>query len=518
MSLVGSLEDLGLADILQIMSLSRKSGTLLLHCEDGEGRILFREGLVHAASVKGEGEELAALARRAASAGDGAPGSPERERLEGMRRACVERAVVRIFEWRTGEFSFEVNDEGGPESAGLALETGLSPQYLTMEATRRGDERRAGERERGDEPFELSGEEWSDEPAAADPPAAASALDALVSAAIERSDPVAAAPPPAAPVRAACSQLVVVDPDLAALEWLKAALAGLFDRIHIFQAAQGGIARIRQYLSRGEVPAVLLSARAPMDPLSGIDTASELFRRLRAQAPRMPLLVVGEEGSTAPHAAALADACVVRPTTASLLDPRSAARVAAAARALRARLAPYAASAASAERGRGEAGGVEPLVARLRVAARREDVLSLVLDFAASRFSRVALFRVRDGHAEGVAQRGLARAAGPEDTGLRGVRLPAAEAGWFRRVIESGSARVSPPTDEGDRVLGGLLGSQPAPVAYVAPIHGAAGVIALLYADNLPEVRPLPETAGLAILLHEAGLALERAAAAGPAT
>jgi hypothetical protein len=528
MSLVGSLEDLGLADILQIMSLSRKSGTLVLRCEDGEGRIVFREGLVHAATVKGEGEELAELALRDAAGGSAsaAPGSPARERLEALRRACVERAVVRMFEWHTGEFSFEVNDEGDARSSGLALAIGLSPQYLTMEATRRGDERRAGDPEASDEAFELSGEGWGDEADAA----AADPLEALVSAAIERSDPLApaaatarpaatgaaaaAAPEPPSPARAACSQLVVIDPDLAALEWLKAALAGLFERIHIFQAAQGGIARIRQYLSRAELPALLLSARAPMDPLSGIDTASELFRRLRVQAPRMPLVVVAEEGSAPPRAASLADACVVRPTTAALLEPRSAARVAAAARALRARLAPFAASAAAALGPRDEAVGAERIVAQLREAAREEDVHSLVLDFAAARFGRAAIFRMRDGRAEGVAQRGLARAAGPDDAALRGLRLAAAEAGWFRRVLESGAARVSPPTDEGDRALADRLGSRPAPVAYVAPIHGERGVVALLYADNLPEAQPLPETAGLAIVLHEAGLALERAARA----
>ncbi len=41
MSLVGSLEDLGLGDILQIVSLSRKSGVLRLRCDGGEGRIVL---------------------------------------------------------------------------------------------------------------------------------------------------------------------------------------------------------------------------------------------------------------------------------------------------------------------------------------------------------------------------------------------------------------------------------------------------------------------------------------------
>src|SRR5262245_9679485 len=61
MSLVGSLEDLGLADILQIVSLSRKSGMLMLRSESGDGRIVLRNGLVQGAAIKGEPEDLRAL-------------------------------------------------------------------------------------------------------------------------------------------------------------------------------------------------------------------------------------------------------------------------------------------------------------------------------------------------------------------------------------------------------------------------------------------------------------------------
>src|SRR5512133_533725 len=46
MSLVGNLEDLGLGEILQIVSLSRKSGVLALHSRGREGRIVFRQGQV----------------------------------------------------------------------------------------------------------------------------------------------------------------------------------------------------------------------------------------------------------------------------------------------------------------------------------------------------------------------------------------------------------------------------------------------------------------------------------------
>ena len=61
MSLVGSLEDLGLGDILQIISLSGKSGVLLLRSDRGEGRFIFRKGLIRGASFAGGPKDLREL-------------------------------------------------------------------------------------------------------------------------------------------------------------------------------------------------------------------------------------------------------------------------------------------------------------------------------------------------------------------------------------------------------------------------------------------------------------------------
>ncbi len=161
MSLVGSLEDLGLGDILQIVSLSRKSGLLLIHSEQGEGRIVFCDGLVRAAYVKGEPEDLRSLLVEAnfISATDfdraaelanarGVPVAevlPEStsltaESLDSLRREQVERAVFRIFSWVAGEFSFEVRDEIDPRDREILISVGINAQYLTMEATRLSDE------------------------------------------------------------------------------------------------------------------------------------------------------------------------------------------------------------------------------------------------------------------------------------------------------------------------------------------------------------------------------------------
>jgi len=197
MSLVGSLEDLGLGDILQIVSLSRKSGLLLLRSEEGDGRIVFSDGLVRAAYVKGEPEDLRGLLVPGgfADAGelDRAIETAEQsglpldeviaqrtgltaERLDSLRREHVEQVVLRMFTWRVGEFSFDVRDGIEQRDAELALPTGINSQYLMMEATRLGDEgldgRDSGEDEAGDpaagadcadDDFVLSGESGAEE-------------------------------------------------------------------------------------------------------------------------------------------------------------------------------------------------------------------------------------------------------------------------------------------------------------------------------------------------------------------
>jgi len=56
-----------------------------------------------------------------------------------------------------------------------------------------------------------------------------------------------------------------------------------------------------------------------------------------------------------------------------------------------------------------------------------------------------------------------------------------------------------------------LLGNEIPGEAYVAPIVTGEGVVALLYADNLPGRAPIADTGSLEVLLDAAGIALDRA-------
>jgi hypothetical protein len=609
MSLVGSLEDLGLGDILQIVSLSRKSGLLLLRSEEGDGRIVFSDGLVRAAYVKGEPQDLRGLLVPGGFADAGEldlaietaeqSGLPldevvaQRtgltvERLDSLRREHVERAVLRMFTWCVGEFSFDVRDGIEQRDAELALPTGINAQYLMMEATRLGDESRDSGEERAETPaaeedcaddgFVLSGEGAVEEapvvlpgsisaPAEADPgdphevlalSAAARAAEEPEMGASEGATPEAVAseaasdeqddgsapealalapavssskpPAPRAGASAAsgpspgAAPLVVIDPELRALEWIKSVLAGSFARVHIFQRCESGIGRVRQYLGRAEVPAVLISSRIPTDSLDRTTGLAELLRRLRAQAPRMPVLVMLDGSAVMPAAADDADAIVTRPTTAMLVDRRSQSDVARQAEQFRGELEPWSqpasrgAPAAPARSGAPPTSAPAPglqrlreISARLRDPATRGDVLNLVLEFAAESFSRVAMFMVRDDVAVGIAQRGLPAAGGPGDDEFCELRVSLDEPAWFRAAIESGEAHTAAPQGEGDRRLWALLGRSAPGEAYLAPIESGGHVAALLYADNLPEGLPIGDTTMLSIVLHEAGLALDRA-------
>ena len=148
---------------------------------------------------------------------------------------------------------------------------------------------------------------------------------------------------------------------------------------------------------------------------------------------------------------------------------------------------------------------------RLRDRSTHGEVLNLVLEFASERFRRVAIFMVRDDEAVGIAQRGLADAGGPDEEAFRSLRVRVDESAWLRAVMESGESLRAGPSDSGDDRLAAQLGSRNPVEAFWAPIESGGRIAALLYADNLPASTRIGDTTVLSIVLHEAGLALERA-------
>ncbi|MEN8687161.1 MAG: DUF4388 domain-containing protein [Desulfuromonadales bacterium] len=170
MSLVGNLEDLGLGEILQIVSLSRKSGVLQLNSRERDGRVIFRDGQVIRAMASTFPENLGdlvlrngladmetlkqALVIQQESDDDRRIGDilvsefgVDREAIETAVREQLEKIVYSFFGWDEGAFSFELGDCQELVVTNLnplqfMLDQGLNPQWLAMEGSRILDEKR----------------------------------------------------------------------------------------------------------------------------------------------------------------------------------------------------------------------------------------------------------------------------------------------------------------------------------------------------------------------------------------
>ena len=169
MSLVGRLEDLSLPDIFQIISLSKKTGTLIARSRKGIGMVVFKDGqVVQAASdsirdslgniLVSQGivsesvlEKALTLQKRESDKPLGMIlvelGAIPSQTLESVVRRQIEEIVYDLLGWEEGFFNFELGeiapkDKIEVDTQQFLLKSGISAEYLLMEGTRILDERR----------------------------------------------------------------------------------------------------------------------------------------------------------------------------------------------------------------------------------------------------------------------------------------------------------------------------------------------------------------------------------------
>jgi hypothetical protein len=167
MSLAGRLEDLALADIFQILSVGRKTGSFIVNGSRGTAAIVFKNGLIvraetndledtlgdnlhKAGLVKDTMLNMAVEVRKKLPSKTVAEvlfdlGSVSAEAVEKVAKKRIERVIYRLLLWEDGDFQFEpddVNLEGktGLKDLGWEISKGLSPEYLLMEGARVQDE------------------------------------------------------------------------------------------------------------------------------------------------------------------------------------------------------------------------------------------------------------------------------------------------------------------------------------------------------------------------------------------
>jgi Domain of unknown function (DUF4388) len=169
MGLVGRIEDVRLAEILQVVSGSRKTGTLVLKNESGASAVVvFDKGKVIQAATNDLRDSLGSLlfvkgladerGLRSALEVQRGPKQGMRlgqvliemgiltpEKLEETIRKHIENLVCMLLKWEKGSFSFEtgrpaLDEEFEAVTRDLLIDDGLSTEYLLVESARLLDE------------------------------------------------------------------------------------------------------------------------------------------------------------------------------------------------------------------------------------------------------------------------------------------------------------------------------------------------------------------------------------------
>ncbi len=355
MSLAGNLGDLGFGEILQIVSLSRKSGVFLVHQGAQKAKIIFRDGQVLAAFTNFERQDLCqrlhdqgdvsaaqveAARRRFRTQGGGESiadclleaGAP-RDRLEAVIRAEIEGVVLRIFEWEEGDFSFELKEVGDDLARvranpyRLILPEGINPQFLAMEGTRLADEaRRGSSRPREGPPPERAhagvegGEAGADDSAEA-PAVVSEGEEGPASVAqpgekeiairepespspASAGDEVPEGPPPDQVLpsedpegprpRAGSPPVILVDDEERFLELVREALEARGYPVETFQEGGSAAERIDALVETGGVLGVVSDLIMPRTDGEGLLGGIELLERVRKRHRRLPFVLVSD--------------------------------------------------------------------------------------------------------------------------------------------------------------------------------------------------------------------------------
>ncbi len=544
MSLVGRLEDLGFGEILQILTISGKSGVLHLHQTSGSGaRVYLTQGNIEGVLVEGGIETLAEVVLAAGALEKDRVESLHRdarersvsfaallcehteldeERLDSLLREVAEASVLSLFTWNEGKWTFDMSGQSIDEleAREMRLKVGLNAQFLALEGVRLLDEE---SQEDDDFAISFSGEAET----LPDFPMPDFQEELVDGGPDEPGRPDETIPGFDGP-------LIAIDRDLDVLEWLKHALHGCAHFVHIFQSLEPAVERLRYYFVRGVTPGVILSQHLPecAEPNDGSTSAWEgVLTRLQAQGANLPMLLLCDPEVDSNVDLSPFFAVATRPDRSVLGEAQHKERRKALALELRAALGSRndpATAAAAVEQtepdapaesvapapqpteslsGPNEIERLHAFTSRLNAPESRGQVLELVLAFASEIFERVALFVFRDGRLCGLSQHGLEAAGGPDSAGFRNVDIDLSLRPDLAPILLESDAAIMKPPEE----LATAVGAEIAREAYWAPIRGGDSLAAVLYADNLPSGAPLPDTRSLEVGLHTAAIALERA-------
>lgn len=529
MSLAGNLEDLALGDIVQIISLSRKTGTLSLRRKEQHGFVRFRDGqVVHARSSEEQrflGEVLVERGFTDASSLNRAlllqkqQGGRERlgrilinsfkvdaKAVENVAREQIKQVMQVLFTWEEGTFEFDLRedvetvDDLSVDPVQFMLEQGLNPHLL------------------------LSGDTFTETDEATPLPGLPAELqDAVVPAAM-----------PAEPTpRRAGHTVVLVDDDTATLESLSACLSDRGWKVETFRNGEEALVTIDDLYRHHGIPTVIIDLIMPRMDGSGILGGLELLELLHGNYPDLPVVAMADYHNLEAERKVLAMGVpfILKPRRSEVGDTEAGST-------FRARLLEEigengAPAKSCLEEERVDIGaellremGVEQpatkqpleasgisllrsMLAELNNPTLGGGIVLLVLRFAGEFMSRAVIFSVREDRITGLGQFGIM--AKNADALVRDMCIPCHEPSLFSQALDSHlPAILKPGESQWDSYLFDRIGGKPAEV-FVGPIISGGKVVAILYGDTLPEGKQFPHMDSLEIFLSQAGIAIEKA-------
>lgn len=540
MSLEGNLEDLGLGEILQIVSLSRKSGTLSLHSKGREAAIVFRQGQVVRASSSMFAQSLGELLTqksvidptilRKAIALQQSEGFLERlgailvkhfdvapQVLEDVVREQVETVVISLFEWTTGSYDFQIQDQvemvydTRQDPLQFMLDQGLNPQYLAMEGIRIQEEKSNA----------ISTGSFGD------------------GAVIDYIHEVDTSYSPSRSRLQIKKPVVIVDDDGPSLQAVAALLREEGYDVHALSRSEDTLIKVDALIRAGEDPTILIDLIMPKMDGSGVLGGIELLELLCNNFKDISIIIMTDYHYTDAETRVRERGCpfLLKPRRGEIANPELLAD-------FRAELLNQI-SAAQAGEPPTESGHTFNLGDEMRrviddgtdnapVAAAESDtagaltllrgmldelnnpdlqggVLLLLLRFASEFMNRAIVFMVHDKVVSGVGQFGITDDRVSGNDKVRSINFPLDAGTLFSVPARIGQPSIFKPeaTPLNTHIFKQLGGGMPAEV-FIGPIVSKSRLIGFLYGDNLPDQAPITGTEILEIFLSQAGLAMER--------
>jgi CheY-like chemotaxis protein len=538
MSLKGSLEELGLGEILQIVSLSRKTGVLFLSSRGKDGSVFFRQGqVVRAASSSYQqslGEvliqkgiiDLAVLRKSLAHQQEN--GFCERlgvilvknfgvsqDIIEDVVREQIENIVFSLFAWTEGTFRFDVRDSietvDGTKMDPLQfmLDQGLNPQFLAMEGTRILDENRHASG------IDLSGSDSID-------------FDFDLTRDNERSSSQL---PTNRPV-------VVVDDDGPTLRTLADGLTKNGFVVHAMTRSEDTLIMVDSLHRCGEHPVVLIDLIMPKMDGSGVLGGIELLELLHSNFKDLQLIIMSDYH----HADAeikihnLGYNFLIKPRRSEINSPdivgefltqvahdiRNGSDVKVSGSQtnrynlgdeLRIEMGedddiPQTAESAQSN---GALTLLRGMLEELNNPDLQGGVLLLVLRFASEFVNRAIVFTINDHIISGFGQFGITGGELSGDERVRSIHFPQESGSMFDEPLRTGqSLTFSPQPTPVDAHIFDQLGNGIPSEVFIGPLLSQSKVIGFLYGDNLPGKTSIGDVEPLTIFLAQAGISIEK--------